>query len=244
MASRSAYGCGMNFRPFRLALVALSLLGSGPLPAAEKRYAVQDFDRVQVFGPFSVAIQTGRATSVTAMGDQQALDAVSVVSSGGVLTVQTIAKARSAWKDEPHAAARLVVIMPQLKGVRLLGTGKIAATEMRGISNDISLSGGGQINVAKLSSDTATIYLSGSGRIVLAGMAKNVNVNVSGSGDLDATQLSASDLKIVSATSGRVTAKALRTADIKQNGAGEIDIAGHPSCIVENPGTGTTRCGN
>jgi len=135
VASRSAYGCGMNFRPFRLALVALSLLGSGPLTAAEKRYAIQDFDRVQVFGPFSVAIQTGRATSVTAMGDQQALDAVSVASSSGVLTVQTIAKARSAWKDEPHAAARLVVTMPQLKGVRLLGTGKIAATEMRGIAS-------------------------------------------------------------------------------------------------------------
>lgn len=243
-ASRSPYGCGMKFPLFRLALAALPMLVSAPSLAAEKRYAISDFDHVQVFGPFNVAIQTGRATSVTASGDAQALDMVSVTSSGGVLTIQTLSKARSSWKEEPHAAARIVVVVPQLKGVRLLGAGTITAAEIRGISNDITLNGSGQVSVAKLASDTATIYLSGSGRITLAGTAKNVSANVSGSGDLDASLLSASDLKIVSATSGRITAKALRTADVKQNGAGEVVVAGKPSCLVENPGSGSARCGD
>lgn len=234
----------MRFPLFRLALAALPLLASAPSAAAERRYAIQDFDRVQIFGPFNVAIQTGRATSVAATGDAQALDSVSVVSSGGVLTIQTLTKARSAWKDDPHAAARLVVVLPQLKGVRLLGSGTVTAAEMRGIANEISLSGSGQISVAKLTSDKATIFLSGSGRITIAGTAKSASANISGSGDLDALQLNTSDLKIVSATSGAVRAKALRTADVKQNGAGEVRIAGRPSCIVDNPGTGTTRCGD
>lgn len=234
----------MKFPLFHFALAALPMLVSTPSAAAEKRYAISDFDHVQVFGPFNVAIQTGRATSVTASGDTQALDMVSVTSSGGVLTIQTLSKARSSWKEEPHAAARLVVVLPQLKGVRLLGAGTITAAEIRGISNDITLNGSGQVSVAKLASDTATIYLSGSGRITLAGTAKNVSANVSGSGDLDASLLSASDLKIVSATSGRITAKALRTADVKQNGAGEVVVAGKPSCLVENPGSGSARCGD
>jgi len=234
----------MKFAPFRIALAMLPLLASAPAIAAEKRYAISDFDHVQVFGPFNVTIQTGRATSVLATGDVQALDMVSVTSSGGVLTIQTLTRARSSWKEEPHAAAKLVVVLPQLKGVKLLGAGTVSAAEMRGIATDVTLAGSGQLSIAKLTSDTATAYLSGSGRITLAGTAKNFSANISGSGDLDASMLGASDLKIVSATSGRVTAKALRTASIKQNGAGEVRVAGRPSCLVENPGTGTVSCGD
>ena len=234
----------MSFRPVCLALAALSLLASAPGSAAEKRYAISDFDHVQVFGPFNVVIQTGRATSVTASGDMEALDIASVASTGGVLTIQTLTRARSSWKDEPHAAAKVVVVLPQLKGIRLFGSGTIAVAEMRGIATDVSLNGSGQLSVAKLTSDTATVYLSGSGRITLAGSAKNFTGNVSGSGDLDASQLSASDLKIVSATSGRISAKALRTADVKQNGAGEVRVSGTPSCLVQNAGSGTVSCGH
>lgn len=234
----------MKFASFHIALAMLPLMASAPAIAAEKRYAISDFDHVQVFGPFNVVIQTGRATSVLATGDTQALDMVSVTSSGGVLTIQTLTRARSSWKEETHAAAKLVVVLPQLKGVKLLGAGTVSVAEMRGIATDVTLAGSGQLNIAKLTSDTSTAYLSGSGRITIAGTAKNFSANVSGSGDLDASMFGASDLKIVSATSGRVTAKALRTANIKQNGAGEVRVAGRPSCLVENPGTGTVSCGD
>lgn len=234
----------MNFQLSRFVLAALPLLASVPSAAAEKRYAISDFDHVQVFGPFNVAIQTGRATSVTASGDAQALDMVSVTSSGGLLTIQTLSRTRSSWKEEPHAAAKLVVVLPQLKGVRLIGAGTINAAEVRGIATDITLNGSGQINVAKLASDTATVHLSGSGRMTLTGTARNFSANISGSGDLDASQLNASDLKIVSATSGRVTARAARTANVKQNGAGDVRVAGSPSCLVENLGAGSASCGN
>lgn len=234
----------MKFRPFCSVLAALPLLVPAPVFAAEKRYAISDFDRVQVFGPFNVVIQSGRATSVTATGDTQALDIVSVTSSGGTLTIQTLTRARSSWKEEPHPAAKILVVLPQLKGVRLLGSGTVAVTELRGIATDITLNGSGLLSVAKLTSDAADVYLSGSGRISLGGSAKNISMKVSGSGDIDASMLSASDLKIESATSGRVTAKAFRTADIKQTGPGEVRVAGSPSCLVENVGAGTIDCGH
>lgn len=243
-AECGAYDGKVNFRSVCLALSALPLLASAPGFAAQKRYAISDFDQIRVFGPFNVVIQTGRAASVTASGDLQALDVVSVTSSGGVLTIQTLTRARSSWKDQPHAAAKLLVILPQLKGVRLFGSGTITVAEMRGMATDIALNGGGQLSVAKLASDTAKAYLSGSGRITIAGSTKNFSANVSGSGDLDASQLSASDLKIVAATSGRVSAKALRAADIKQNGAGEVRVTGTSNCLVENAGPGTVSCGN
>ncbi|WP_219893322.1 head GIN domain-containing protein [Aquisediminimonas profunda] len=234
----------MKFRPFSLVPAFLTFLAAGSVGAAEKRYAISDFDRVQVFGPFNVTIQPGRATSVTAIGDTQALDIVSVTSSGGILTIQTLTRARSSWKEEPHPAAKVLVVLPQLKGVRLLGAGSITVAELRGISTNITLNGGGLLNVAKLTSDAADVYLSGSGRISLGGSAKNISMKVSGSGDIDAAMLNASDLKIESATSGRVIAKAFRTADIKQTGPGEVRVTGGPSCLVENLGVGTVDCGN
>ncbi len=239
-----AYDDSMNVRQFRLVLALLAFLASGTAIAAEKRYAISDFDRVQVFGPFNVTIQTGRATSVTATGDLQALDIVSVTSNGGILTIQTLTRARSSWKEEPHPAAKFLVVLPQLKGVRLFGSGSIAVAELRGIATNVSLNGGGLLKIAKLTSDAADVYLSGSGRIALGGSAKNISMKASGSGDIDASMLSASDLKIESGTSGRVIAKALRTADIKQNGPGEVHVTGSPSCLVENSGAGTVDCGD
>ena len=233
----------MTFRPFCLVLALLAFLAPDSVVAAEKRYAISDFDRVQVFGPFNVTIQPGRATSVTATGDLQALDIVSVTSSGGILTIQTLTRARSSWKEEPHPAAKILVVLPQLKGVRLLGSGSVAVAELRGIATNITLNGGGLLSIAKLTSDAADVYLSGSGRIALGGSAKNISMKVSGSGDIDASMLSASDLKIESGTSGRVIAKALRTADIKQTGPGEVHVTGSPSCLVENSGAGTVDCG-
>lgn len=234
----------MKFALFRLTVAALPLLASAPGHAVEKRYAISDFDHILVIGSFNVTVQTGRATSVAASGDTAALDLVSVTSRGGVLTIQPVSRTRSSWNDKPPAAARLVVILPQLKGVRLLGGGTIIASEMRGISTDITLNGSGRVDIARLTSDNATVQLSGSGRITLAGTIKNFSANVSGSGDLDASRLAASDVKIVSATSGQVMARSTRTAAIKQNGAGELSVAGKPSCVVENAGAGSVRCGD
>ena len=56
----------MKFPLFRFALAALPMLVSTPSSAAEKRYAISDFDHVQVFGPFTVAIQTGTRCTLSA----------------------------------------------------------------------------------------------------------------------------------------------------------------------------------
>lgn len=228
----------------RVALALMPVLFSTPAAAAEKRYAISDFDQIQVIGLFNVIIQSGRATSVTASGNAVALDGISVNSNSGVLTIQTPTKTRSSWKDPPHAAAKLVIVLPKLTGLRLLGGGSIVAAEMRGISTNITLNGSGQISVEKLASDNVKVRLNGAGRIAVAGTAKNLDVNVGGSGDVDATRLVATDLKISSSTSGRITARAVRTADVKQNGAGDVRIIGKPSCLVEILGAGTASCGD
>lgn len=233
----------MIFRPCLFLASALLLSSPSSALAAEKRYALSDFDHVQVFGPFQVTITAGRATSVTAIGNAQAIDMASVISSGGILTIQTRTRSRSSWKDDPQAPARIVIIVPQLKSVRLLGSGSVSVAEIRGISSNVTLNGGGQLTVARLTSDVADVFLSGSGRVTLGGTAKAFNANVSGSGDLDASKLTASDIKIVSATSGRISAKALRSANVKQNGAGEVVVSGTMSCLVENAGAGTVSCG-
>lgn len=234
----------MAINLIRCMSVALLLLAAAPSDAAEKRYAIPDFDKIQVLGPFEVTVRTARAISVIASGDAASLDLVSVESRGGALIIQTLTKARSAWKDKPQPSAKLMVTLPKLVGLRLLGSGSITASEIRGITTNVVLNGTGQINVKNLVSDNAAIQLNGSGKIIVAGAAKNVDANVSGSGDLDALQLAASDLKIVSSTSGRIAGKSLRTANVKHNGAGDVHIGGKPSCLVENLGAGSVSCGD
>src|SRR5687767_10290275 len=79
------------------ALLAAAL-GASTAAAAERRYAVQDFDRIVVEGPFLVRLATGRTTSAAAQGSQQALDGILVDVQGTTLRVR---RNRTAWTGTP-----------------------------------------------------------------------------------------------------------------------------------------------
>lgn len=211
--------------------------------AAERRYSINDFDEVRVVGSHVVDVQIGRATTVSASGAQQAIDAISVETQGRTLVIQTIQQSLSTWKPAAPGAVRVTVTVPQLKSVRLEGGGSINVAEVRGPQTTLSLTGSGTLTVARLSSDRSFVRLAGSGRLAVAGDVKNLDLNVKGPGDVAAEDLSVSDLRIQAAGSGRVVIKALRSADVKQNGATEITVTGTPACTVENLGTGSVACG-
>lgn len=225
-------------------LVAFGLIAlSAPLQAAERRYSINDFDEVRVVGSHIVDVRIGRGTAVSATGTAQALDSISVETQGRTLVIQTLQQGLSTWKPAPPGAVRVTVTVPQLKSVRLEGSGAINVAEVRGPQTGISLTGSGVVTVAHLSADRSFVRLAGSGRLALSGEAKNLDLNVKGPGDVAAEGLSVSDLKIQAAGSGRVVIKALRSADVKQNGATEITVTGTPACSVENLGTGSVSCG-
>ena len=224
--------------------VALTLLTIGGVAeAAERRYSITDFDKLRVVGASRVIIETGRATTVRAIGEREALDLLSVESLDRTLTIQPIGGFVTSPSQKSFKPATIYITLPLLSSAKLNGSGAISIATLRGIQADVSLTGSGQISVAKVMADNLNARLSGSGTLTLAGKALKVDANVKGSGSLAASSLDVADLKLTAASSGTTAMSATRAANVTSTGSGTVAITGGPSCTVQNIGVGTVTCG-
>ncbi len=225
-------------------LAALVVSAAAPAAAAERRFTITAFDRIQVDGPFSVAVTTGRSSSAVAIGSPQALDSVSMEVQGRTLRIRPN---RSAWGSSSGSGAgpmKIDVTTHELRGASASGSGSIAIDEAGGLKFDVTLAGSGRIDVASVDADNLSIGLMGSGKISLAGKAKELTATVKGSGDLDAGALTAEEAKINADTAGAISLGVRRAAEITATGQGDTTIIGNPSCDVKALGSGRVACGS
>lgn len=224
--------------------IPLILLTVGSLThAAERRYSITDFEKIRVVGASRVIIETGRATTVRASGDREALDLLSIESLDRTLTIQPIGGFVASPSQPSFKPATIYITMPLLSTAKLNGSGAISIATLRGIQADVSLTGSGQISVTKVMADNLNARLSGSGTLTLAGKALKVDANIKGSGSVAASKLDVADLKLTAASSGTIGMSATRAAMVTSTGSGTVAIAGGPSCTVQNIGVGTVTCG-
>lgn len=222
--------------------LTLLLLGS-VAQAAERRYSITDFDKIRVVGASRVIIETGRATTVRAVAERDALDLLSVESLDRTLTIQPIGGTVAIDARALAKPVTIYITTPSLSTAKLNGSGAISIATLRGIQADVSLTGSGQISIAKVMADSLNARLSGSGTLTLAGKALKVEANIKGSGSIAASSLNVTDLKLMAASSGTIGMSASRTAMVTATGSGTVAITGGPSCIVQNIGVGTVTCG-
>lgn len=227
----------------RIMLTAFLALSAAPASAAERRYSVSDFDRIQVDGPFQVALTTGRAGSAMASGSNAAIERVSIDVQGGTLRVRAN---RSAWGGYPGDVAgpvRILLSTHGLRGASLAGSGRLSIDKARTMRFDVALSGSGQIDLGVIEADMLAVALLGSGKITLGGKAKGLRATIQGAGDLDAEALSVDDAQINASTSGSIAVAVRRTATIVSSGQGDTRIIGSPACTVKSSGFGEVLCG-
>lgn len=227
--------------PFLFACAALA----APAAAAERRFTVTDFDRVQVEGPFEVVLVTGKAPSAIATGDSQAaLDRVSVDVQGRTLRVRANASAWGGYPGKGAGTARVALSTHDLRAVTVAGAGLLDVDRVRAMRFDAALSGTGRLGIGSVESDNLVVGLLGSGTIALAGKAKMLRATVQGAGNLEAEGLVVEDLDLSAATAGIAAVTARRTAKITSHGAGELRISGKPACTVSQRGPGPVACGD
>ena len=227
----------------RIIAALLALAVAAPASAAERRYTLTDFDRIQVDGPYQVTLATGRSTSALATGDQGAIDRVSLEVQGRVLRVRPN---RSAWGGYPGAGngtVRIAVTTHDLRGATVNGSGAVEIDKARSMKFDAAISGSGRIGIAALETDILTLGLVGGGKLALAGKAKSLRAAISGSGDLDAAALRVEDADLKADTSGTISLAVGRAAKITATGAGDVTVAGKPACTVSQTGAGRVTCG-
>ena len=229
---------GMKTMPFLFALSALA----APAAAAERRYSVTDFDRVQVDGPFEVTLATGGASLASAVGDQGAIDLVALDVQGRTLRIRPNI---SAWSGKGTApgTVRITLSTRDLRGATVIGAGSLAIDRVRGLRFDLSLSGSGSLSVGSADADTMILASVGSGSIRVGGKAKQLRLTADGSGDFDGRAFVTEDAQIAASTSGAITVGAARTAKVAARGRGPVEILGSPACTLTGQAAAMVRCG-
>ncbi|HEX8256689.1 MAG TPA: head GIN domain-containing protein [Allosphingosinicella sp.] len=225
------------------ALALASLAVAVPAAAAERRFTVTQFDRIQVDGPFAVTVTTGRATGALATGDARAIDRVSIEVQGRVLKVRPNRSAWGGYPGEGAGAVAIAVSTHELRGVAVNGSGTVAIDKARAMRFDLSVSGSGVVELPNLEADRLVLGLLGSGRITLGGKAKTVRATIQGTGDLAAAELIAEDAELNADSSGKIALGVKRAVKVTATGAGDVEIAGSPACTVKALGSGRVSCG-
>jgi Putative auto-transporter adhesin, head GIN domain len=201
-----------------LVLAAILLSLSAPTWAAERGYAVTDFERIDVTGPYTVIVETGRGPSARATGSVEALERLSVEMQGRILRIKPSQNAWGGWPGTQAKTPTIKVTVPLLR--------------------EAALSGSGSLTISKL---FATVL--GSGIVTLAGKAATGLLSSEGTGNIVATSLTVQALEVKSSSAGTVQVTGGRTAKISSTGAGEVSVAGDPACSVQSSGAGQVTCG-
>ena len=225
---------------------ALLLLAAfaAPVSAAERRYSVTDFDRVQIDGPFQVKVSTGKAPSALAAGSTSAIDRVSIEVQGRTLRVRPNRSGWGGYPGEAESALTILVSTHELRGASVTGSGTIDIDKAKTLRFDAAVSGSGRVGVGAVDAEAVTLGLLGAGQIAIGGKAKSLRATIQGSGDLLAEGLVVDDAKLNADTSGTVDIGIRRTADITATGPGDVRVTGKPVCTVKQLGAGRVRCGN
>jgi len=227
----------------RLLLILTTLLLASPAHAAERRYAVADFDRVIVEGPYAVRLTVGAPSSATASGSPQALDAVTVEVQGMTLRIR---RNRNAWSATPGRTpepAAITLTTRNLRAARVIGSGTIELSGARGLRVDLSVDGSGRLSARRVQADALSLGLRGSGSILVEGQAGNLTADIQGTGSLTASGLAAQTATVSATTSGHIVLSVRRSATVTANGLGNVVIAGEPACTLRGPGAAEVRCG-
>ena len=227
----------------RIMLAALAVAASATsADAAERRYSITSFDRIQVDGPYQVTVVTGRSNSAVATGSSQALDTVSVEVQSRVLRIRPN---KSSWRSKStgnEGPVSIAVSAHELRAATVAGSASLSIDAAKAMKFDLTLGGSGRIAVGKIEADTLNLGLLGSGKIAIGGKAKNVLATIRGGGDLDAEKLTAEDAQISSDTAGDIKVAVRRSAKVTSTGAGDTTIIGSPACTLDVRGAGRVHC--
>lgn len=211
-------------------------------PATTRNYQVAAFDRLEVAGPYEVAVATGSAPSMQASGAEQAIERLVVEVKGNTLRIHS--EKRSSWnlgwsRGRP---VKLRVTVPNLTAADVAGSGTIAVDKVAGNSFEGGVSGSGGLQLGQVNVKRLKVGIAGSGAFSGVGRAAVAEYEIAGSGDLNAPGLIAETASVSIAGSGNVRTQATRTAKVDVAGSGNVRLTGGAKCSVSKAGSGNVQC--
>ena len=227
----------------RLLLVAAASGIVFPACAADRNYSVTEFDQVDVSGPYRVIVETGRAPSARASGDQASLDRVIVEVRSRRLVVSA---SKTAWGERAFLKQGPVIVRVStlgLKRVQLTGSGSLEIDRIRAPRLFVSQAGSGAIKIAEIDAEQLDLVTQGSGLVVIGGRNLTGRISNNGSGRIDGLELVVTNVDVRSNSAGETSVTAQRSAKVVATSAGGVTIGGSPACTVTHLGAGEVQCG-
>lgn len=208
----------------------------------ERRYDLRDFTGIRLTSSVDVQLAEGDF-SVLAIGEEAALEKLSVRVEGGLLVVGRT-EGKGGCKDEDLTVQ---VRLPKLERITVTGSGDVQASAF-GQTGDLllELTGSGDIFMESVAqAATLTIQLVGSGDVKAASVnvAGTTKLSLTGSGDVEVTG-STNLLEADLLGSGDVKAGGLTTAQggkLSLMGSGDVVVANTANFEVRAMGSGEVR---
>lgn len=224
-----------------LAALSAAVLAAVPASAAERRFPVGGFDRIEASGSDDVIVTTGHAVSVVATGDQDRLDRLDIRVEDGALKIGY--KPNSGWKFWERGKARIAVGLPSLRGAKLAGSGNVSVDHTTASKFEGALAGSGNLSLGQVDTRELTLEIAGSGTLSAAGHCDAAKLSIAGSGGMKLAGLDCKTLSASVAGSGDIDARATGTAALSIMGSGNVRVRGGARCTVAKHGSGSTDCG-
>lgn len=216
---------------------------AAPASAEDRRFQVEDFDRIVVEGPYSVRLVTGRASTAIGHGTRDALDQVSVDVHDMVLRVR---RNPNGWSSANRAAPgplTFEITTRALRSARLIGAGRLEVEGVRGLRAELALQGGGTLRATAVDADALAVALLGAGTVELAGRARTFSVLAQGTGGLSAPGLVANSATLTASTSGALALTVNGPVTVANNGLGTVRIYGRAVCTTSGVSAEQVQCG-
>jgi len=208
-------------------------------PGTSRSFAATGFTGVALKGSDDVDVRTGPNFSVQAEGDPAVLDQLDIRLDGKTLNVGRKSKAGVMW--DKGGAARIHIVLPQLRDVAVAGSGTMQVDRAVGTFDGV-VAGSGDLSISAMAAEEASLSIAGSGNITLAGRADKLDLSVAGAGDLKGQQFTAKSADISIAGSGSVRANVGGPASVSILGSGDVELHGGAKCKVSKVGSGDAKC--
>jgi hypothetical protein len=214
---------------------------------------LENFERIQVNGDFTVQIDTGNASYVVIRVDENLTDLIVTHVSGDRLIIET----RNNDCIRPSHPVEITVVTPAYSEITLSGSGIVRCSGLNTNAFSINLEGSGEIQCNQVEAATVTADLLGSGFIEGVFFTENLSAALDGSGEIRMSGASVNaDLKLIGSGriqaldvvtdvcyayvsgSGRIDTRVNNALDITIIGSGSVYYAGNPTVESYISGSG------
>ncbi len=198
---------------------------------------LSNYNEVEISGFFDVTINQETGThSIGIDGPEDEEKKYKISQFGNTLKIEYSGKKKFDLKSLPNLnleETKITITLPELKGIKLKGAGKVEIKNFNVDALDIEVFGPVNVQANNLNADRLNVNLTGSAKLELIGRATSIDALVQGASTLKAFDFNVENatLETTSASSAKVTVSG--RLEMKEGISSKISYRGNPQEVIK-----------